>query len=118
VRLLLGAIRSLPAADQDAVLALLLHGLTDNGAWETAITQSDLRRRAELALRGTVGMRVGGRFEAERKFLPAADTKIVPVRFPAKLHEELKSWCEQHRFPMAAVVRGLVERFLESQGLP
>lgn len=118
MRLLLGAIRSLPEPDQDAVLALLLQGLSDNAAWETAVRQSELRRRGELALRGTMGMRVGGMFEAERQFAPHTDAKIVPIRFPQARYEELKAWCEQHNFPMAAVVRGLVERFLESQGMP
>ena len=45
-----------------------------------------------------------------------ADPQVVPVRFPADRYEQLKAWCEQHNFPMAAVVRGLVERFLDSEG--
>lgn len=119
MRLLLGAIRALPAADQDAVLALLLGGLAGNSAWETAIGQADERRRGEMALRGTMDLRVGGRFALERAALvPSSDAKVVPIRFPAPVHEQLKAWCEQHQFPMAAVVRGLVERFLESQGRP
>lgn len=39
----------------------------------------------------------------------------MPVRFPVPLYERLKQWCEQNNFPMAVVVRGLVERFLEEQ---
>lgn len=118
MRLLLGAIRSLPEADQDTVLALLLEGLSGQAAWEHAIRQSDARRRGELAVCGTMGFRVGGLFAGERELPPAADVKVVPIRFPRARYDELKTWCEQHNFPMAAVVRGLVERFLESQGTP
>ena len=41
------------------------------------------------------------------------------MRLPATLHAELKTWSEQHGHSMNTVVRGLLERFLESQrGLP
>ena len=46
----------------------------------------------------------------------AGDLRVVPVRFPAEQYNTLKHWCTQHNFPMAVVVRGLVERFLEDQG--
>jgi hypothetical protein len=39
---------------------------------------------------------------------------MFPVRLPERDHARLKSWCEQH-VPMAVVVRGLIERFLEAQ---
>jgi hypothetical protein len=53
----------------------------------------------------------------QRALMQESDAKVVPIRFPPKLYDELKGWCEEHQFPMAAVVRGLVERFLQSQGL-
>ena len=118
VWLLLTAIRSLPEPDQDAVLALLLQGLTGNETWEHAVAQGDLRRRAELAVRGTMQLSRGGLFASERGLTPASDAKMVPIRFPQERYDELKTWCEKHKFPMAAVVRGLVERFLESQRIP
>ena len=39
----------------------------------------------------------------------------MPVRFPEPQYERLKKWCEEHNFPMAVVVRGVVERFLDEQ---
>jgi hypothetical protein len=39
----------------------------------------------------------------------------MPVRFPEPQYERLKQWCEEHNFPMAVVVRGVVERFLDEQ---
>lgn len=46
--------------------------------------------------------------------LPAGeDSQLVTIRLPAERHAELRAWCASHAFTMAAVVRGLVERFLE-----
>jgi len=48
--------------------------------------------------------------------LPAGeDNQLVTIRLPAERHAELRSWCGSHGFTMAAVVRGLVERFLEER---
>jgi hypothetical protein len=41
--------------------------------------------------------------------------RTMPVRFPEQQYQRLKAWCEEHKFPMAVVVRGLVERFLDGQ---
>jgi hypothetical protein len=44
------------------------------------------------------------------------ESQLVTIRLPAERHAALRSWCAEHNFTMAAVVRGLVERFLEQQG--
>jgi hypothetical protein len=44
--------------------------------------------------------------------------RTVPVRFPDAQYQRLKAWSEAHSFPMAVVVRGLVERFLDAQAVP
>jgi len=53
------------------------------------------------------------------QFFPAASPgspqRMVPMRFPEPQYDRLKQWCATHGFPMAAVVRGLVERFLDEQ---
>lgn len=41
--------------------------------------------------------------------------RTMPVRFPEQQYQRLKDWCETHKFPMAVVVRGVVERFLDEQ---
>jgi hypothetical protein len=46
---------------------------------------------------------------------PAADSQVVTIRLPTTRHAALRDWCAEHGFSMAAVVRGLVERFLEEQ---
>lgn len=49
--------------------------------------------------------------------LPAGeDNQLVTIRLPTDQHAHLRTWCTEHGFTMAAVVRGLVERFLEAQG--
>jgi hypothetical protein len=42
-------------------------------------------------------------------------SQLVTVRLPAAQHERLRDWCADHNFTMAAVVRGLIERFLDDQ---
>ncbi len=37
----------------------------------------------------------------------------IPVRLSEAQHRRLKQWCADHDFPMAVVVRGLIERFLD-----
>jgi hypothetical protein len=49
---------------------------------------------------------------------PTADSQVVTVRLPATRHAALRDWCAEHGFSMAAVVRGLVERFLEERAAP
>jgi hypothetical protein len=43
------------------------------------------------------------------------ESQLVTFRLPAERHAELRAWCTEHGFTMAAVVRGLIERFLEEQ---
>lgn len=100
------------------MFGLLLHGLGDNSAWNSAVLRHDERQRVTLAALGSLTVRSGARSAAERGLTAADEAKVVPIRFPPRLYDELKAWCEEHNFPMAAVVRGLVERFLESQGRP
>lgn len=90
------------------MLALLLGGLAGPNAslaaapmWQLKVEQHRDAPRAVVALGGLAP--------------PESEAKVVPIRFPKERYDELKAWCEQHNFPMAAVVRGLVERFLESQ---
>lgn len=46
---------------------------------------------------------------------PQGPLRTMPVRFPEAQYHRLKDWSEAHGFPMAVVVRGVVERFLDEQ---
>lgn len=59
-----------------------------------------------------------GSFAPEPLYLrgpTAAAQRMLPVRLPERDYERLKSWAGRHEFPMAVVIRGLVERFLDAQ---
>jgi hypothetical protein len=43
------------------------------------------------------------------------DTQLITIRLPSDRHAELRQWCADHGFTMAAVVRGLVDRFIDEQ---
>lgn len=47
--------------------------------------------------------------------LPAGETQLVTVRLPQDLHTRLREWCDGRSFTMAAVIRGLIERFMDQQ---
>lgn len=42
-----------------------------------------------------------------------AEQVTIPVRLSKAQHQRLKQWAAKHNFPMAVVVRGLIERFLD-----
>jgi len=43
-------------------------------------------------------------------------SQIVTIRLPSEQHEQLRTWCAENNFSMAAVIRGLVGRFLDHEG--
>jgi hypothetical protein len=49
--------------------------------------------------------------------LPSGEeSQLITVRLPQEQHTQLRAWCSEHNFTMAAVIRGLLERFLEEEG--
>ena len=67
-------------------------------------------------LAAAVDLRAGALHSALGGALPAGEeSQLVTFRLPAERHAELRAWCSEHGFTMAAVVRGLIERFLEDQ---
>jgi hypothetical protein len=111
VVLLVSAIGTLPDEQRDLVLTWLLHQ-------RPAIYR-------HTALRGTpqAGEALQAPWPAEEPLMAGASMRaagatgqqVVPVRFPAEQHAQLREWCAEHGFSMATVIRGLVARFLESQ---
>ncbi|WP_214408190.1 hypothetical protein [Pseudonocardia lacus] len=47
---------------------------------------------------------------------PGGESQLVTLRLPQERHAQLRQWCAEHDFSMAAVIRGLVEQFLEARG--
>jgi hypothetical protein len=118
VALLVQAVGTLPDDQRDLVLAWLIRQRPLGYGHEAlrGFTETHPVLRGEkLAssafdpvfepIMGTGSMRAAG----------ATGQQVVPVRFPAEQHAQLREWCAEHGFSMATVVRGLVARFLESQ---
>jgi ParG len=118
-RLLVQALGQLPPADRDKVYAWLLG------------TSLQLQPGLISRLSGQLGQAVGAEapsatqqdfgeagVEVVRNLFrsPAAQAQqMVPVRFSTEQHARLRAWCTEHGFSMATVIRGLVDRFLDSQ---
>jgi hypothetical protein len=97
-------LETLPVQERIEITGWLLQR-TDPGL-AIAIGQPGLRRRGRAPA-----------FEREiASSLPVGEeSQLVTIRLPAQQHALLRSWCNEHDFTMAAVVRGLVERFLDQQ---
>jgi hypothetical protein len=118
-KLLVQALGQLPPADRDKVYTWLLGtglhlqpGLTARLGAEVSrvkfagpmsVTQQDFGEAGADVVRNL--------FRS-----PAAPAQqMVPVRFSTDQHARLRAWCTEHGFSMATVIRGLVDRFLDSQ---
>jgi hypothetical protein len=96
-------LETLDSADRQEITAWLL-GRTARRAWPLGgqVLHRDLLASREVA----TGLVAG---EA---------SQLVNIRLPTEAHERLRTWCNEHSFSMAAVIRGLVERFLDDQDRP
>jgi hypothetical protein len=122
--LLLKAIRSLPAEEQEEVLVAVLGG---QGA---AIDPAGAGAGADVP--GPPGLPgapftipLSGEFLANpmsrvRASATAGEAalRVLPVRLPAEEYERLRAWSREHDFSMAVIIRTLVERFLAGQPVP
>jgi hypothetical protein len=109
-KLLLKAVRGLPQREQDQVLAALIRS-----ALPSPVTTAG--RPSPVSLPHP---RPGSAPLPPEMLLlsdPASSAQVGSVEAPgAGVHERLRRWSNEHGFSMAAVVRGLVERFLDEQG--
>jgi hypothetical protein len=109
-RLMVKAVRSLPAEEQDMLLEAMLEPRL--APWPVpggpGLPPDPLQRtygqdpRYEVTL-PPLGPETGGPWQS------------VPVRLSTDQHERLKQWCQANGFTMAVVLRGLVARFLDDQ---
>ena len=113
-RLLFKAVKGLPEEEQRAVFEYFFErGI---GIPQPPVSGLFIQEGAEL--RRTVGRGADPSaltlrwFDAPKPIGP--DQIMIPVRLSEAQHGRLKQWCAEHNFPMAVVVRGLIERFLDS----
>jgi hypothetical protein len=100
VRLLLKALDSLPERERSEVLRALLSGVVSGSA--------DPGLRHLSASFAPFEPQIGT--QASRQL-----EQPLLVRLPSSLHTRLRRWATDHGFSMAAVVRGLIERFLDEE---
>lgn len=105
IDLLIKAIRSLPADEQDEALKGLFRSIQDR---PRAPMFGDEPVAAAIDVIGTPAP--GQPLEVGKQ-----STQPLLVRLPVGLHERLRAWSTEHGFSMAAVARGLIERFLDQQ---
>lgn len=103
--LLLKAIRSLPQDEQDEVLRSII-----GQAFAAPGTAPAMHGADVLAASPSVTMVAGPPFDAVKQM-----TAPLLVRLPADLHDRFRRWSTTNGFSMAAVARGLIERFLNDQ---
>lgn len=111
-RLLFKAVKGLPDDEQRAVFEYFFErGI---GVPQPPIFGQFMREGAGLlgGAEGGAGLEPA-RLEAVKRLKGAAQTTI-PVRLSEAQHRRLKDWSTEHNFPMAVVVRGLIDRFLDS----
>ncbi|MDQ3587236.1 MAG: hypothetical protein M3375_02640 [Actinomycetota bacterium] len=107
------AVRSLPEKEQQVVLEYLFEsGLGPHG--ETPTPTKGPERTTEHVVREALGPERETSLVVRGALGPGH--QLIPVRLSEPQHRLLKDWCAENGFPMAVVLRGLVERFLEEQG--
>ena len=106
-RLLYKAVRSLPEDEQAAVFQYFFErgiGSPTQSAAPSRWHDTSMWPQASFGSAATV-------VTAKK---PGQPQQVIPVRLSEETHRRLKQWSADHDFHMSVVVRGLVERFLDS----
>ena len=102
--LLLKAIKSLPQDEQDEVLRSIIGQAFGRG------TSPTFHGADVFAAPPDVTVVAGPPVDTVKQM-----TAPLLVRLPADLHDRFRRWSTTNGFSMAAVARGLIERFLDDQ---
>ncbi|WP_432986750.1 hypothetical protein [Dactylosporangium sp. CA-233914] len=106
-------LETLPVATRQEITAWLL-GRTDTTD-RRALFAGEATRGHRLVGASALGPEPAAQGTLGGLLPVGTDSQLVTFRLPAERHAELRAWCTEHGFTMAAVVRGLIERFLEEQ---
>lgn len=115
-RLLLKAVKTLPEDEQRAVFEYFFEkgaGVAQPSFFSQLPPGGELSGLAALsAFSGRDRSALAALVVGQKPL--GGDQVTVPVRLSEAQHRRLKEWCAEHNFPMAVVVRGLIDRFLDS----
>ena len=109
--LVLKAMKGLPEDEQRAFLMYFVErGMGAQPPW-AGLSSAGPELRAALSGGAWHDPPLATMFTAEK---PRAPQQTIPVRLSEEQHRRLKQWCAEHNFHMSVVVRGLIDRFLDS----
>lgn len=119
-RLLFKAAKHLPDEEQHALVEYFLErGLATQPGHSTHVFGDEALRSVT---RGPTACSMLKRTAMEAHLsehkVMRGDQVTIPVRLSQAQHQRLKQWCARHEFPMAVVVRGLIDRFLDEWDKP
>jgi len=112
MRLLFEAVKGLPEEQQRAIFEYFFERAIGSAQppFFGQLMGKEVRGTVERALSDPAALAT--LFTAQKPMGP--EQIMIPVRLSEAQHRRLKQWCVEHNFPMAVVVRGLIERFLDS----
>ncbi len=113
-RLLFKAAKGLPEEEQAAVFEYFFErgiGFPQPPHFDPFIRE---RMRVHGAVEQATSHEALGAAMVRARKSAGPNHQLIPVRLSEDAHRRLKQWCAEHDFPMSVVVRGLVERFLDS----
>jgi hypothetical protein len=120
-RLLIKALRELPEDEAATMLAYLIdRSLVSPAAASRSACRDEPASWGEIGgqsprSQDAMRLRLTGAPSPHVGYSTRGPLRMMPVRLPEEHYRRLKEWSEAHSFPMAVVVRGLVERFLDDQ---
>jgi hypothetical protein len=112
--LLFKAVKTLPEDEQQAIFAYFFErgtGLPQPPFLEQLVHEG--ARQGVAGVESIAGRRLSV-LNALAVKSAGPNHQLIPVRVSEDSHRRLKEWCAEHDFPMAVVVRGLIDRFLDS----
>lgn len=105
-------LETLPSAERQEITAWLLAG---NRCPATPPAASSGPGRHAVAEQVTSDAMAASEERVTSALVAGEETQLITIRIPAERHSQLRQWCSDQGFTMAAVVRGLVERFIDQQ---
>lgn len=117
--LLFKAAQQLPEDEERALVEYFLErGIRSEHAWRQPIGEAAWTETARILRHGGLPERSAMAAHLSEHKVVGGDQVTIPVRLSQAQHKRLKQWCAKHEFPMAVVVRGLIERFLDEWDKP
>ena len=118
--LLFKAAKQLPEDEERALIEYFLErGIRpEHLSWRQPIGEAARPEAARIIRHGGPTERSAMAAHLSEHRVMRGDQVTIPVRLSQAQHQRLKHWCAKHGFPMAVVVRGLIERFLDEWDKP